>query len=114
MAWRPFRSASKRRTSNVARSRTLTKGREALDRIAAGERFDVILSDLMMPDVTGMDLYDQLSISTPDQATRMVFLTGGAFTDRAREFLERVPNPRGEKPFDVSTILAMIAGVLRR
>jgi signal transduction histidine kinase len=93
---------------------TLTKGREALNRIAAGERFDVIVSDLMMPDVTGMDLYEQLLLETPDQATRMIFLTGGAFTDRAREFLDRVPNPRSEKPFDVSTILAMIAVVLRR
>jgi signal transduction histidine kinase len=93
---------------------TLTKGRDALDWIASGERFDVILSDLMMPDVTGMDLYEQLSLDTPDQATKMIFLTGGAFTGRAREFLDRVPNPRSEKPFDVSTILALIAGVLRR
>ncbi len=90
----------------------LTNGKEALARIASGERFDVILSDLMMPDVTGMEIYEQLSLSTPDQAKRMIFLTGGAFTERARSFLDRVPNPRIEKPFEVSSVLATIASAL--
>jgi signal transduction histidine kinase len=88
-------------------------GNEALARIASGERFDVILSDLLMPEVTGMEIYERLAVDTPNEAKKMVFLTGGAFTDRAREFLERVPNPRIEKPFEVSNILAMIARVLR-
>jgi len=44
----------------------------------------------------------------------MIFLTGGAFTERARAFLERVANPRIEKPFEVSNVLTMIARVLRR
>jgi CheY-like chemotaxis protein len=91
---------------------TLTNGKEALARIASGERFDVILSDLMMPDVTGMEIYEELSLATPDQAERMIFLTGGAFTERARNFLDRVPNPRIEKPFDVSSVLATIASAL--
>jgi len=90
----------------------LTNGKEALARIASGERFDVILSDLMMPDVTGMEIYEQLSVATPDQAKRMIFLTGGAFTERARTFLDRVPNPSIEKPFAVSSVLATIASVL--
>ncbi len=86
----------------------LTDGREALQRIGAGERFDLILSDLMMPDVTGMDIYASLSESTPEQAERMVFVSGGAFTDRAREFLQSVPNARLDKPFAMKELLELI------
>ena len=81
---------------------------EALQRIAAGERFDVILSDLMMPQMTGMELHDQLLRDVPDQAARMVFLTGGAFTPGAREFLDTVRNHRIEKPFDTQQLRALI------
>jgi signal transduction histidine kinase len=91
----------------------LTSGAEALSRIADGARFDVILSDLMMPDMTGMDIHEALSRTAPDQADRMVFLTGGAFTLRARAFLDRVPNPRMDKPFEIPKLLAAIAKAMR-
>ncbi len=67
-----------------------TSGRDAIDRVQAGERFDLILCDLMMPVVTGMDLHAELTRLVPEQAARMVFLTGGAFTHSARAFLDRV------------------------
>jgi CheY-like chemotaxis protein len=73
---------------------------QGLDWIAAGQRFDVILCDLMMPRVTGMDFHAELSSSAPDQAKRVIFLTGGAFTARMRTFLDEVDNLRLEKPFD--------------
>lgn len=92
----------------------VTQGRAALTRIASGERFDAILSDIMMPDVTGMEIHEELSRIAPDQATRMIFLTGGAFTARAREFLDRVPNPCMEKPFEMASLLAVIAGAARQ
>jgi signal transduction histidine kinase len=92
----------------------LTSGKEALARIASGERFDAILSDLMMPEVTGMEIHEELSRIALDQAKRMIFLTGGAFTERAREFLDRVPNRRIEKPFEIGNILEVIAAVPRR
>jgi two-component system, NtrC family, sensor kinase len=74
-------------------------GHEALELIARGERFDVILCDLMMPGLSGMDLHDELARSRPEMAERLVFMTGGAYTVRAQEFLARVPNARLEKPF---------------
>jgi CheY-like chemotaxis protein len=55
----------------------VTRAQEALSRIVAGERFDVILSDLMMPEVTGMAMLDRLRRLSPDQARRVVFVTGG-------------------------------------
>jgi signal transduction histidine kinase len=87
-------------------------GREAISRVVSGERYDVIVSDLMMPEVTGMEIHDELSRRVPDQANRMVFLTGGAFTAGAREFLDTVPNPRIEKPFDMTNLLTIVAGLL--
>ena len=93
---------------------TTTSGREALARIASGERFDAIISDLMMPEVTGMEIYDELFCIAPDQAAKMVFLTGGAFTDRARDFLASIPNPCVEKPFELANILEVIAAASRR
>jgi CheY-like chemotaxis protein len=66
--------------------------RDALAKFRAGERYDVVLCDLMMPEMTGMDLHAELSHSHPEDARRIIFVTGGAFTSRAREFLENVPN----------------------
>ena len=79
---------------------TTTSGKEALERVRAGERFDLILCDLMMPVVSGMEVHAQIASVSQGQADRMVFLTGGAFTPAAREFLQRVPNERFDKPFD--------------
>ncbi len=83
--------------------------RAALDRIAAGERYDLVLSDLLMPGLSGMDLYRELSERDPPLARRVVFLTGGAFTSAAREFLERERVECVEKPFDLDALRAVIA-----
>jgi two-component system cell cycle sensor histidine kinase/response regulator CckA len=76
----------------------------ALARIRGGERFDAIVCDLMMPQVTGMDLHEALLEIAPRQAEAMLFLTGGAFTPRARAFLDRIANPTIEKPFDSAAL----------
>jgi CheY-like chemotaxis protein len=84
----------------------VTTGREGLDLLAAGERFHLILCDLMMPEITGMDMFERVTALDPEQAERMVFLTGGAFTQRASEFLER--RPFLEKPFDLRALEALV------
>lgn len=81
---------------------------EALRLITDGACFDAILCDLLMPRMTGADLYEALEVQAPSQAASMAFLTGGAFTARAREFLQRVSNPRLEKPFTVSELRAVL------
>jgi two-component system, cell cycle sensor histidine kinase and response regulator CckA len=87
---------------------TENRGADALARLHAGERFDVILCDLIMPDLTGMDLYEALLRDFPDDAARMVFLSGGAFTPRSRAFLDTVPNQRLEKPFDLAALRVLV------
>jgi len=83
-------------------------GRDALDQIAADAGFDLVLCDLMMPEMTGMDLHDALVRTAPAVAERTVFMTGGAFTGRAREFLAQTRHPTVEKPFDTDELLALI------
>jgi CheY-like chemotaxis protein len=87
---------------------TMTSARTALEAIRKGERFDAILCDLMMPEMSGMDLHGQLVEVASDQASRMIFMTGGAFTARSRAFLDKMPR-RIEKPFERAQLLAMIA-----
>ncbi len=89
----------------------VSSARAALDQIE-GARFDAILCDLMMPEMTGMELHARLARSHPVLASRMIFLTGGAFTPRAREFLDGVPNARLEKPFDTDALRALVRQVV--
>jgi PAS domain S-box-containing protein len=76
-------------------------------------RFDIVLSDLMMPEMSGMDFYDEVARRFPDVAGRVVFISGGAFTPRANAFLDRVGNERIEKPFDPRSVRAMVQRFVR-
>jgi PAS domain S-box-containing protein len=85
--------------------------RDALARLA-NEDYDVIFCDLMMPAMSGIDFYETLARSNPTAARRVVFMTGGAFTARARTFLDSVANVSIAKPFDVGTLKAVIRDFL--
>jgi PAS domain S-box-containing protein len=87
---------------------TVTRASDALARLRSGERYDVIFCDLMMPHMTGMELHSELVAELPEQAARMIFLTGGAFTVAARRFLDQVPNLRIEKPFDTRMLRKLV------
>jgi CheY-like chemotaxis protein len=72
---------------------------EALQRLESGEWFDLILCDLMMPEMTGMQMAACLAERLPGMASRMVFLSGGAFTRESAEFLGTMGTRFVEKPF---------------
>jgi len=78
--------------------------RMALAWLRAGQRFDVILCDLMMPDLNGREFHAILQEIAPAMADRIIFMTGGAFTPRATGFLAEVSNARLLKPFDPITL----------
>jgi signal transduction histidine kinase len=72
------------------------------------EDYDVIFCDLMMPDLTGMDLYESVSNQRPEILPRIVFMSAGAFTPRAAAFIERVVARRIDKPFDPMKVRALL------
>ena len=80
-----------------------TSGREALDAAHRSADFDVVFCDLIMPGMSGIDLYQRLREARPGLEQRIVFMTGGAFTTRAAEFLASVDNRRVEKPFSLGS-----------
>jgi DNA-binding NtrC family response regulator len=77
----------------------LASAKEALDHIARGERFDLVLCDLMLPGVSGVDFHERVGSMAPELAERIVFVTGGAYSQRAVAFLERADIRHLEKPF---------------
>ena len=89
------------------------RARDALDLLELGTRYDVILCDLMMPQITGMELHGEIVRLDPAQAGRIVFLTGGAFTASAREFLVSTNNRRIEKPFDLKDVRRLVNELIR-
>jgi two-component system cell cycle sensor histidine kinase/response regulator CckA len=92
----------------------VTRARDALARIAAGEVYDTILCDLMMPEMTGMEFYDALLEVRPDLVPRVVFMSGGTFNPGTRAFLERIPNLRIDKPIDTANLRRLVGESLAR
>ena len=85
-----------------------TNGKLALARFDAGERFDVVFCDMIMPGMSGPDFHAALLERFPDQAERIVFLTGDAFTSSVTEFLAKVGNFHLEKPFETDALLTVV------
>lgn len=82
-----------------------TSAAEALARLDAGERFDVVLCDLTMPEISGMAFFAALDA---EHRARVVFLTGGAFTPASRAFLAGLPNRWIEKPFPIESLRSVV------
>ena len=86
----------------------VTEADEALRRLRAGERYDVILCDMMMPSMDGVEFHRQLMTFSPDNASRVVFMSGGALVVRVESFFDHVPNALLSKPVDLDGLRAFI------
>ncbi len=105
----PMVAAAVRRTlsgDHEVVTQTLTE--EALELLRHGARFDVILCDVMMPNMTGVDFWRELERFAPEETRRIIFLTGGAFATQARQFLDSVPNLHIDKPFAPDELQAIV------
>lgn len=90
-----------------------TDANEALAGIRGGDRYDLILCDLMMPRMSGMAFHAALITECPEQADVIMFLTGGASTPEIAAFLASVPNPQMVKPFDVERLRTQVQTFLQ-
>jgi CheY-like chemotaxis protein len=82
---------------------TVTSAKEALSCIADSD-YDVILCDLMMPEMTGMQFFKILERDHAKLATRVVFMSGGVFSTEAQRFLDTVAQPKISKPFGTTVL----------
>jgi len=87
----------------------LANGTEAVARLAAEDSFDLCFCDLMMPEMSGMEVYRRVTARWPERASRFVFMTGGAFSPEARDFLADTAAPCLEKPFELRQIRELVA-----
>jgi two-component system, cell cycle sensor histidine kinase and response regulator CckA len=71
--------------------------------------FDVILCDLMMPEVSGVDVHQWLAKTHPTVAERVVFLSGGAFMPKAASYIASISNRRLDKPFASAELKQLVA-----
>ena len=85
-----------------------TGGANGLSALAEDDDFDVILCDVMMPEMDGPMVYEALMQRFPELARRVVFCSGGAFTPRAKEFLGSVDNAFLSKPIDVDALESLV------
>ena len=83
-------------------------GREAIE-LCLRQQFDVVLCDLMMPDVSGVDVFEAVSSQRSEYRSRFVFMTGGAFSPKVQDFLASIDNVTLEKPLSLEDL----EGVLR-
>ena len=87
-------------------------GLEAVQFLEQGKNFDLILCDLMMPQMTGMDVFDWLVENRPDLVPRIGFVTGGVFTERGQEFIRTCGRPVLEKPFKRAEVKGLVKQLL--
>ena len=100
-------------TSAQHRVVTASSGREALERMAA-EHYDVILTDIRMPDLDGRALYREIERRWPGQVGRVVFVTGDTLATALREFVAESGRPVIEKPFLPSEVRRVVAELAER
>ncbi|ATB43854.1 sensor histidine kinase [Cystobacter fuscus] len=89
------------------------RAQAALAWMEQGQPWDLILCDVMMPEMTGMEFHEAIAQRMPERARDIIFITGGAFTATAREFLARVDNARLDKPFDLEALRALVEARLK-
>jgi two-component system cell cycle sensor histidine kinase/response regulator CckA len=86
---------------------------EAIEALRADPNFDVVLCDVMMPDVSGVELFQRIGTRWPHLSRRVAFLTGASFTPSVGEFLAPLSNPRLTKPVNASVLNEFVQAMLR-
>ena len=97
----PLIGSALRRTLRRHKLTIVNSGEQALELLSGGDRFDAILCDLMMPGMSGAEVHAQLQRLIPEQAERVIVMTGGALHLEDNRFLDGLPPDRKlSKPFE--------------
>ena len=83
--------------------------KEAIALLRKDPAFDAIVCDLHLPDGSGTDVYATLAEVAPALQSRVVFMTGGVYTEEGEQFLAATGRPCLEKPFRPEELLALLA-----
>ncbi|MEM9696503.1 MAG: response regulator, partial [Myxococcota bacterium] len=89
-------------------------GLEAVQTLGHDADFDVVVCDLMMPDLDGRGVFEFIKRHAPHLEPYLIFCSGGAFTSRMRDFAATLANPCLEKPVDGATLLAAVEQALAK
>jgi CheY-like chemotaxis protein len=88
-----------------------SEGQKALDILLQDQAYHGVLCDIMMPNMSGVQLYEEVLRQAPGSEQRFVFMTGGALLPNVAEFLSRVERPKIEKPFDLTELRQVLRGL---
>jgi signal transduction histidine kinase/ActR/RegA family two-component response regulator len=104
----PFVGAALRRLLREHDVTVVSSALEAIEALSKGARYELILCDLMMREMSGMEFHAALERAMPEDVHRVIFMTGGAFTPEAKSFLERESIVHLEKPIEASQVRAIL------
>jgi two-component system NtrC family sensor kinase len=88
-----------------------TRALSLLERSEASA-YRLVITDLRMPGRTGLEVHDWLAAQRPELFGRLVLATGDVASPEIREFIRRTPRPVLEKPFELSTLAALVERVV--
>jgi two-component system cell cycle sensor histidine kinase/response regulator CckA len=90
-----------------------SSGLDAMHKLADGAPYDAIFCDVMMPEMSGVEVYQRIAERYAGEEHKVVFMTGGAFAEPAAQFIEAVSNPKLKKPFTGASVRALVAAIAR-
>ena len=94
------------------RVKTLGSAVEALEELGRSE-YDLLLVDVRMPKMTGMEFFRRLGEDYPDMQSRVIFITGDVAAPSTQQFLDSANRPVLTKPFDLNLLRSVVAEGLR-
>jgi two-component system NtrC family sensor kinase len=104
----PIRESLSRLLERAGHLVTAVDGGAAALAAARDRAFDAILLDIRMPDISGMEVFEQWRTERPELASRVVFLTGDIVSADLQEFLAGTGQPFLAKPFELATVLQVL------
>jgi len=92
---------------------TTASGEDALVRLKAS-KYDAVIVDMRMPDLSGEQLFERLRSNDPAHAERVIFTTGDLVNEQMRRFLDGTGRPCVPKPFEFASFDQALPAARRR